>query len=145
MNISKRFSSNRKKDLVKLETNKKNLIEAKAAIREKRENKSMERTAEKESEEKLLKQKLADQKKILNSIKKDRSKIAKNIEGKRKSEKKIRDLIIKLVEEAELKTKVKEEKQKTEVMITSERKTTTQTSQKEFNVGSQAPQVLLSF
>lgn len=128
----KRFSSNRKKDLVKLETNKKNLIEAKAQL-EKEKRQKHELTAQKESEEKVLKQKLADQKKILNSIKKDRNKIAKNIDEKRKSEKKIRDLIIKLVEEAELKSK-EEEKQKTEVMITSERKTNTQTSQKEFNV-----------
>jgi septal ring factor EnvC (AmiA/AmiB activator) len=128
----KRFSSNRKKDLVKLETNKKNLIEAKAQL-EKEKRQKHELTAQKESEEKVLKQKLADQKKILNSIKKDRNKIAKNIDEKRKSEKKIRDLIIKLVEEAELKSK-EEEKQKTEVMITSERKTNTQTSQKKFNV-----------
>lgn len=128
----KRFALNREKDLLKLETNKKNLIESKAKL-EKEKKEKHQLTAQKESEEKLLKQKLAKQKKVLNAIKKDRNKITKSIDEKRKSEKKIRDLIIKLVEEAELKAKA-EEKHEPEVIITAERKTTTQTSTKEFNV-----------
>lgn len=128
----KRFSENRAKDLIKLEENKLNLLEAKKKLEKERAEKQR-LTAQKESEEKVLKKKLSEQKIILNALKKDRSKIAKSINEKRKSERQIRDLIIKLVEDAERKSK-EIEKEDSKVLISSEKKLNTQTSQGEFNV-----------
>jgi len=98
----KRFSTNRKKDLVMFEKDKQYLLIAKEKLEKEKEEKRILST-QKEVEEKLLDKKLSEKKKILNALKKDKSKIAKSVKEKRKSEQKIKDLIIKLVEEAERK------------------------------------------
>lgn len=98
----KRFSANRKKDLVMFEKDKQYLLIAKEKLVKEKEEKRVLST-QKEVEEKLLDKKLSEKKKILNALKKDKSKIAKSVKEKRKSEQKIKDLIIKLVEEAERK------------------------------------------
>ncbi len=98
----KRFSANRKKDLIMFEQDKQSLLVAKEKLEKEKEEKRILST-QKEVEEKLLDKKLSEKKKILNALKKDKSKIAKSVKEKRKSEQKIKDLIIKLVEEAERK------------------------------------------
>jgi septal ring factor EnvC (AmiA/AmiB activator) len=104
----KRFSVSREKDLVKLESNKKSLLIAKAKLETEKKEKEI-LTQQKEVEEKTLSKKLKDQKSILAEIKKDKKKISKSVSDKRKSEQKIRDMIVRLFEEAEAKRKKEEE------------------------------------
>ena len=123
----------RGKDLVKLENNKKDLIEAKKKLEfEKKEKQLL--TKQKEVEEESLKKKLLNQKSILAEIKKDKKKIARNVSEKRKSEQKIRDLIVKLVEEAERKRKEEEELRKSETVVSKETKTKKEIDQTDYNV-----------
>ena len=63
---------------------------------------------------------MQNQKSILAEIKKDKKKITKSVNEKRKSEQKIRDLIVKLVEEAERKRKEEEELRKSETLVSKE-------------------------
>ena len=90
----KRFSVSRQKDLVKLETNKNDLLIAKAKLEAEKKAKKI-LTEQKEVEEKTLSKKLKTQKAILAGIKKDKKIVSKSINDKRKSEQKIRDLIVK--------------------------------------------------
>lgn len=108
----KKFSVSRKKDLEKLESNKKDLIIARGKLEEEKKEKE-NLTKQKEAEETVLSAKLKDQKSILSEIKKDKKKIQKSVSEKRKSEQKIKDLIVKLVEEAE-KKRIAEEKRRKE-------------------------------
>jgi len=108
----KKFSVSRKKDLEKLESNKKDLIIARGKLEEEKKEKE-NLTKQKEAEETVLSAKLKDQKSILSEIKKDKKKIQKSVSEKRKSEQKIKDLIVKLVEEAETK-RIAEEKRRKE-------------------------------
>ncbi len=128
----KRFSSNREKDLVKLEQNKQYLITAKEKLENEKAQKKIV-TVQKEGEEKSLQKKLTEKKHILNEIKKDKNKIAKSVNEKRRSEQKIRDLIIKLVEESERKSKEVELK-KTESVVRTEKKTTKEIHQGDYNI-----------
>jgi septal ring factor EnvC (AmiA/AmiB activator) len=123
----KRFSVSREKDLVKLETNKRELLTAKVKLENEKKEKEI-LTQQKEVEEKSLSRKLKDQKLILADIKKDKKKIAKSVNDKKKSEQKIRDLIVKLFEESEAKRKREEELKlkKTETVVA----TTTETNTK---------------
>ncbi|MBK7228987.1 MAG: peptidoglycan DD-metalloendopeptidase family protein [Ignavibacteriales bacterium] len=107
----KRFSVSRKKDLEKLETNKKDLITAKKKLEVEKHEKEI-LTKQKESEETVLKKKLKDQKNVLAEIKKDKKKIQKSVNDKRKAEQKIGNMIGKLVEEAEKKRIAEEKKRK---------------------------------
>ena len=128
----KRFSVSRQKDLVLLESNKKNLIAAKKKLEvEKREKAVL--VQQKEVEENSLKKKIKDQKSILADIKKDKKKITKSVNEKRKSEQKIRDLIVKLVEEAERKRK-EEELKKIESVVSKETKTKKEIEQTDYNI-----------
>lgn len=130
----KRFSVSRKKDLVKLESNKNDLIIAKAKLEnEKKEKQQL--SLQKENEEKSLSKKLKDQKSIITEIKKDKKKIAKSVNEKKKSEQKIRDLIVKLVEEAEAKRKKEEALRlsKTEKVASTETKTKKEIDGSEYN------------
>jgi len=123
----KRFSTSREKDLVKLENNKKDLLIAKAKLEAEKKEKEI-LTQQKEVEEKTLSKKLKTQKSILAEIKKDKKKISKSVNDKRKSEQKIGDLIVKMVEEAEARRKKEEEElrlKKSETVITSETATIT--------------------
>jgi septal ring factor EnvC (AmiA/AmiB activator) len=122
----KRFSVSRKRDLEKLEINRKDLLIAKAKLEAEKKEKEL-LTQQKEVEEKALSKKLKTQKSILAEIKKDKKKISKSVNDKRKSEQKIRDLIVKMVEEAEAKRKREEELklQKPETVIAAETETKT--------------------
>jgi septal ring factor EnvC (AmiA/AmiB activator) len=130
----KRFSVSREKDLVKLETNKKDLLIAKAKlVSEKKEKELL--TQQKEVEEISLSKKLKDQKSILADIKKDKKKISKSVSDKRKSEQKIRDMIVKLFEEAEAK-RIKEEAlklKKTKTVVSTETKTKKEVDGSDYN------------
>lgn len=132
----KRFSVSREKDLRKLETNKKDLLIAKAKLEAEKKEKEI-LTQQKEIEEKSLSKKLKSQKSILAEIKKDKKKISKSVNDKRKSEQKIRDLIVKMVEEVEANRKREEElklkKPETVIATTTETKTKKEVEGSDFN------------
>lgn len=132
----KRFSISREKDLVKLETNKKDLLIAKAKLEAEKKEKEI-LTQQKEIEEKSLSKKLKSQKSILAEIKKDKKKISKSVNDKRKSEQKIRDLIVKMVEEVEANRKREEElklkKPETVIATTTETKTKKEVEGSDYN------------
>jgi septal ring factor EnvC (AmiA/AmiB activator) len=96
----KRFSKKRENDLNRLNENKMILIAAKEKLLKEIELKKI-LTKEKIAEEKVLEKKLNERKKILTALKKDRKKLTNRINEKRKAEKQIKNLITKLVEEAE--------------------------------------------
>lgn len=129
----KRFAASRKNDLMKFEKNKSDLIAAKQKLQIELEAQH-KITLQKESEEKALKQKITEERKILNEIKKDKKLIANSVNEKRKSEKKIRDLIVKLVEEAERKRKAEEELKRKEMLASTETKTKKEKIQTEYDV-----------
>ena len=130
----KRFSESRKKDLLKLEENKKELVAAKKKLEYEKQQKHI-LSEQKLDEEKSLKKKLKEQKALLAVIKKDKNKIAKSVNEKRKSEQKIRDLIVKLVEDAERKRKEEEERLKNlETVKPVETKTKNETGQTDYNI-----------
>lgn len=129
----KRFSVSRKKDLAKLEKNKSDLITARQKLQKELEEQQII-TKQKESEEKSLQIKITEQKKILNEIKKDKKLIAKSVSDKRKSEKKIRDLIVKLVEEAERKRKAEEELKRSQTLASTESKTKKEVTLSDYEV-----------
>jgi septal ring factor EnvC (AmiA/AmiB activator) len=132
----KRFSVSRKRDLEKLEINRKDLLIAKAKLEAEKKEKEL-LTQQKEVEEKALSKKLKTQKSILAEIKKDKKKISKSVNDKRKSEQKIRDLIVKMVEEAEAKRKREEElklkKPETVIAAETEVKTKKEVDVSEYN------------
>lgn len=129
----KRFSISRKKDLAKLEKNRSDLITARQRLQKELEEQQVI-TKQKESEEKSLQIKITEQKKILNEIKKDKKLIAKSVSDKRKSEKKIRDLIVKLVEEAERKRKAEEELKRSQTLASTESKTKKEVTLSDYEV-----------
>lgn len=129
----KRFAASRKNDLIKFEKNKSDLIAAKQKLQIELEAQH-KITLQKESEEKTLKQKITEERKILNEIKKDKKLIANSVNEKRKSEKKIQDLIVKLVEEAERKRKAEEELKRKEMLASTETKTKKEKIQTEYDV-----------
>ncbi len=132
----KRFSVSREKDLFKLETNKQDLLIAKAKLEAEKKEKEI-LTQQKEVEEKSLSKKLQSQKSILAEIKKDKKKISKSVNDKRKSEQKIRDLIVKMVEEVEANRKREEElklkKTETVIATTTETKTKKEVESSDYN------------
>ena len=132
----KRFSVSREKDLVKLETNKQDLLIAKAKLEAEKKEKEI-LTQQKEVEEKSLSKKLKSQKSILAEIKKDKKKISKSVNDKRQSEQKIRDLIVKMVEEVEANRKREEElklkKPETVIATTTETKTKKEVESSDYN------------
>ncbi|MDT3697259.1 MAG: peptidoglycan DD-metalloendopeptidase family protein [Ignavibacterium sp.] len=129
----KRFAASRKKDLINFEKNKSDLITAKQKLQIELKAQHII-TLQKESEEKTLKQKIAEEKKILNELKKDKKLITNSVTEKRKSEKKIADLIVKLVEEAEKKRKAEEELKKRELLASTETKTKKEIVPAEYDV-----------
>ena len=132
----KRFSVSREKDLLKLETNKKDLLIAKSKLEAEKKEKEI-LTHQKEIEEKSLSKKLKSQKSILAEIKKDKKKISKSVNDKRKSEQKIRDLIVKMVEEVLANQKREEElklkKPETVTATTTETKTKKEVESSDYN------------
>jgi septal ring factor EnvC (AmiA/AmiB activator) len=126
----KRFSARRKIDLIELEENRKNLIIAKEKLEKEKAAKAILST-QKENEENVLNKKMVEKKKILNAIKKDKNKLAASVKEKRKSEQKIKDLIMKLVEEAEKRRE--EEISRSRELATKENKTEKTSTSKEYN------------
>jgi septal ring factor EnvC (AmiA/AmiB activator) len=126
----KRFSARRKIDLIELEENRKNLIIAKEKLEKEKAAKAI-LSAQKENEENVLNKKMVEKKKILNAIKKDKNKLAASVKEKRKSEQKIKDLIMKLVEEAEKRRE--EEIRRSKELASKENKTEKTSTSKEYN------------
>lgn len=126
----KRFSLNRQRDLIEFEKNKEDLVTAKVKLEKEKEEKKI-LSSQKELEEKSLEIKLSEQKKILNTLKKDKSKLAKSVKEKRQSEQKIKDLIVRLVEEAERKREAELKKSKT--VASNKKWTIKETAESEYN------------
>jgi septal ring factor EnvC (AmiA/AmiB activator) len=99
-----KFTDSREKDLKELRLNKNRLVEAKARLETEKKEKEV-LVSQKESEEKQLQVKLAEGKKILSRIRNDKAELKKDLNAKRNAESKIRNLITKLIEEAERKRK----------------------------------------
>ena len=101
-----KFSERRKDDLEEFIVKKQELLVAKTKLEfEKRKKKLL--VAAKESDEKQLKIKLEEGKKILASVKKDKDELKKIIDVKKQSHEKIKSLVAKLVKEAERKEKLR--------------------------------------
>ena len=126
----KRFSLYRQRDLIEFEKNKEYLVTAKVKLEKEKEEKKI-LSSQKELEEKSLEIKLSEQKKILNTLKKDKGKLAKSVKEKRKSEQKIKDLIVRLVEEAEREREAELKKSKT--VISNKKGTIKETTESEYN------------
>lgn len=99
-----KFSEQRTRDINTLRENIHELITAKEILKKERKEKA-ELIAVKEKQENALIAKLDERKKILNLIKHDKSELIKEIETKKQSEVRIRNLITKLIAEAERKKK----------------------------------------
>ncbi len=93
-----KFTERRKKDLEQLKQSKARLIVVKARL-QKEKNEKAELAKQKESEEKELLVKMGESRKILIAIRHDKSELRKEINSKKSAEKKISDLIAKLIEE----------------------------------------------
>lgn len=93
----KRFTNQRKKDLVKLEENRLLLITEKKLLEKEKIEKAALR-ASKETEEKNLISKIDERRKILTQLKNNHSVLKRDIETKKRAEKVIQQLITKLVE-----------------------------------------------
>ena len=94
------FTKQREKDLIKLKDKKSELAEIKTLL-EKEKDEKLLLAKTKDDEQKLLTEKLNDRKVILNSIKKKKSELKKLIVARKESQKKIENLIAKLIEEEE--------------------------------------------
>ena len=94
------FSRQREKNLIKLNNKKSELAEAKSLL-EKEKNEKFLLAKTKDDEQKILTEKLNDRKVIFNSIKKKKSELNKIITAKKEAQKKIENLIAKLIEEEE--------------------------------------------
>jgi septal ring factor EnvC (AmiA/AmiB activator) len=112
----RKFSERREKDLINFEQNKNDLLTAKDKLEKEKAEKSL-LMDKKLDEEKILKRKTQERKKILNAIKKDNNELKKELSSKKKAEAEIRILIIRLTEEkikrdAELKANEKSKNEK---------------------------------
>lgn len=104
-----KFSEQRTRDINRLKENKKQLIAAKEILKKEKQEKA-DLVSEKKKEETALIAKLDRRKKILNAIKHDKSELKKEIEAKKQAEVKIRNLITKLIADAERKKKEEAER-----------------------------------
>jgi septal ring factor EnvC (AmiA/AmiB activator) len=119
------FSKRRQGDLLQFNESKKNLITAISKLEEEKKEKSI-LVEKKVDEEKVLSGKLTERKKILAAIRNDKSELKKEIDAKRQAEIKIRNMISKLIEDAERRKreeKLLSETKKTQKNVTD--KTTT--------------------
>lgn len=105
----KKFSESRSKDLKAYEKNIKELNETKDKLeKEKLEKKQL--VDQKQNEENGLESKRKERKRILNAIKNDKASLKKELEAKKTAELKIKQIIVRLIADAEKKRK-EEEKQ----------------------------------
>jgi septal ring factor EnvC (AmiA/AmiB activator) len=100
------FAKQREKDLEKLVSKKDELAEAKTVLKLEKANK-IKLVTERDSEKKILNKKLSEKKSTLKSIEKNNKELKKIIVAKKESQKKIEQLISKLMEQA---SKVNEQK-----------------------------------
>ena len=98
------FSRRRQTDLVKYNESKQQLAEAKSKLEIEKKEKS-ELVRKKVDEEKVLTAKLGERKKIIAAISNDKTELKKEIDTKKQAEVKIRNLISKLIEDAERRKK----------------------------------------
>ena len=103
-----KFSEKRAKDLKEYQKNKKDLSELKNKYQKEKEEKILV-AEQKENESKMLQKKLAERKKVLASIRHDKSELKKSIDSKRSAESKIKNLIARLIEVEERKRKEERE------------------------------------
>jgi murein hydrolase activator len=94
-----KFSDRRKEDLVELADNIKELNDAKARLEKEREDKKM-LTRRKTQEEKGLTTKVKERRRILNIVKNDKVSLKKELNAKKNAEIKIKQLIDKLIADA---------------------------------------------
>ena len=104
-----KFSEKRAKDLVEFQKNKQDLLVLKNKCEKEKEEKVI-LAEQKENEAKMLQKKLADRKKLLASIRHDKTELKKSINSKRSAESKIKNLIAKLIETEERKRKEENER-----------------------------------
>lgn len=123
----RRFSAQRKKDLVYLEENRLAQISTQKVLQKEKKEKTVLRNA-KESEEKNLTQKISERKKILTQLKKNKTLITRDIASKKQAEKVIRSLITRLIEKEEARKREearrREEQRKKELAKTDSKKST---------------------
>ena len=103
----KRFSESRVKDLNRLKEKKDSLIVVKEQLENEKEEK-IQLAAQKQQEENNLETKKNERKGILKAIRNDKTALLSEIDAKKNAEVKIKDLINKLIEEAEIKRKAEE-------------------------------------
>jgi murein hydrolase activator len=104
-----KFSEKRAKDLGEFQKNKRNLLALKNNYEKEKEEKAI-LASQKENEAIMLKKKLAERKKVLASIRHDKTELKKSINSKRSAESKIKNLIAKLIEREERRRKEENER-----------------------------------
>ncbi len=104
-----KFSEKRAKDLSEFQKNKQDLLVLKNTYEKEKEEKVI-LAEQKENESKMLQKKLAERKKILVSIRRDKNELKKSISTKRSAESKIKNLIAKLIDIEERKKKEEHER-----------------------------------
>jgi septal ring factor EnvC (AmiA/AmiB activator) len=97
-----RFSEKRENDLKNFEKAKEELFSLEQHLKKEKNEKAI-LAAEKEKEESGLKVKLTEKQKVLKSIRNNKAELKKELQAKRNAEGQIKNLIAKLVEEAERK------------------------------------------
>ena len=104
-----KFSEKRAKDLDEFQKNKQDLLVLKNTYEKEKEEKVI-LSEQKENESKILQKKLAARKKLLASIRHDKTELKKSINTKRSAESKIKNLIAKLIDTEERKRKEEHER-----------------------------------
>lgn len=112
------FSNRRQSDLKRLNENKDKLLAANKLLNRELEEKRILKE-EKEKEALALKSKLNDEKKLLSILRKDKKNISRKLNDRKKAEVQIKNLIAKLIDEAEKKKQLlaSEENKKNEKNI----------------------------
>ena len=104
-----KFSEKRVKDLGEFQKNKQELIVLKDKYEKEKEEKVI-LAEQKENDSKMLQKKLVERKKLLASIRHDKTELKKSINSKRSAESKIKNLIAKLIDTEERKKKEEHER-----------------------------------
>src|ERR1035437_63035 len=104
-----KFSKRREKDLSEFQKNKEDLLTLKDKYEKEKEEKFL-LAEQKENEATIMQKKLAERKKVLASIRHDKTELKKSISVKRSAESKIKNLISKLIEAEERKRKEEHER-----------------------------------
>lgn len=105
----KKFSERRRKDLTMLEKTKHELASTRNTLEREMEEK-FALVEEKQGEEKVLKKKSVERKKILNTIRRDKAELKKELDAKKRAEITIKAIIAKLNEEKDKRDKEMKEK-----------------------------------